>query len=193
MRGRKERKAGAGNERAFGPFAFIAGIVAVVLWAVFSATARRRAAQNSAWAEAAAVLGVSARPASLTRRHALGGVVQGFQLGVEQEKDDDSVITIFTLGFSGAGLDYRLRPESGWSRFGRRLGLADPEVGDAAFDEAVRIKASDPDRLAAFLTSRRRSVAAAFLVSAGQPTIRDGEVELRRGGTPDAAGERDEL
>jgi hypothetical protein len=166
------------------PFAIVAGIVGIVLGVAVSAHGRTIAARNAAWAEAAEVLGVSARPASFTKRHRLEGMIDGFRLSVEQLHDDDSVITVFRLDFHGAGIEYRLRPESGLSRFGRRLGLGDPEVGDAAFDEAVRIKAPAPERLATFLTSRRRSVATAFLSSTGRPTIRDGEVELRRGGTP---------
>ena len=165
------------------PLLVLAGVVGAV-WSGVSAYRSRVGALNAVWSEAAVALGVESSPASFLARHGLGGTIDGFPLSVDQESDNDSVVTVFSLGFDGPGFPFRLRPESGWTRLGRRLGLRDPEVGDAAFDEATRVKTGDPDRLAVYLTARRRSVASAFLGSAAGTAIEDAEVRVRWSGTP---------
>ncbi|MDX1689404.1 MAG: hypothetical protein R3290_00135 [Acidimicrobiia bacterium] len=171
------------------PFFLAAVIVGIVIWA-FARLARRATDRaNDAWEEAADRLGLRAVPAGLASFHEMTGDIAGLAIDVHQERHDDTTVTVFTASFGEAGLPFRLRAESGWTRLASWFGVRDVAVGDAVFDEMVRVKADDPDHLAVHLDADRRAAAVAFLGAWDAATIRDGVVEVRRGVTVDDADE----
>lgn len=151
---------------------------------VLRAVARSVRSRNADWQTAADLLGLRPTPATLLlRRPEMAGSIDGHHTRVALERSDDATETVFSVSFRGARIKFRLRAKSGWTRLIGLIGIRDVEVGDAVFDEAVRVTTKHPDRLAAFLTPQRRAVAAAFLGEYRNSEIASGELRYRRRGT----------
>jgi hypothetical protein len=150
---------------------------------------REEAAMGAEWAHFAERDRFAFDPA----RRVLTGAFQGLESHVLTRSTPTALWNQVLLGLpTDTGLHVDVTPESGFTRFANVIGFSDIEVGDAAFDRALRLKGA-PAPLVQALFAREESRASALglvskygrfsvhgrFLTLGTPRVATTEAELR--------------
>lgn len=137
------------------PFLFMIGAGALV--AIGGVSIQRA---RTAWAEAAARLGLSMASSSLWTGSSMSGRVREIDVRVHTEQrgsgDSRSTYTVYEANYWADGPAVSIKRERGLGIMKRLLRSTDVVVGDPAFDDAVVIDGPDAEAIRDFLTPTRR-------------------------------------
>ncbi len=123
--------------------------------------AREEAFMRSSWAQFAE----QERLAFDAPRRSLSGSFQGFETRVLTRSTPTAIWTQFVLCLpTDTGMRVDVAPESGLTRFANVIGFSDIEVGDAAFDRALRLKGNPAPLVRAFFAREEARAQALQLV-----------------------------
>ncbi len=123
-----------------------------------------RSHQNTvaAWNRAARELHLEIQQRTGFSKPIITGTLQSLPVRIDtytqRSGNNSTTYTRYQVRYPSAGFDFKLSREGGFSTFvGRFLGIKDQQVGDPLFDEAFKVKTSDPNRLQALLTPSVRN------------------------------------
>ena len=134
------------------------------------------------WTKAADALGIDIKPGSIFSLPRLNGLVSDRVVSVHtfqsSSGNNQQRYTRFEVTYPSIGLGLELSRQTKVSGFFRRMvGMQDVEIGDPAFDDAFVVKASDPHRLAVFLSGQRRTTLSRLLAT--YPTMKVTDTSVR--------------
>jgi hypothetical protein len=173
-------------ERLLIPFFF--AVVAVIAVAA-SATSRRHESQ---WRAAAEQLQLGYQAGRMLSRPKIAGDVGGLTVTIDVSSSSsgssNSVRTRYRIGYPPLGLDLRMSRQTGFARAAALFGMSDTTIGDAEFDEAFSIRTSDPQRLAARLSSPTRRLLFDLVSEYKTLKITDEQLSYEKSGVERDAG-----
>ncbi|MFW2338828.1 MAG: hypothetical protein ACN4GK_02155, partial [Acidimicrobiia bacterium] len=134
------------------------------------------------WAEAADALGIDINTGSIFSLPRLHGLVSDQVVSVHtfqsSSGNNQQRYTRFEVTYPSIGLGLELSRQTKVGGFFRRMvGMQDVEIGDPAFDDAFVVNASDPHRLAVFLSGQRRTTLSRLLAT--YPTMKVTDTSVR--------------
>jgi hypothetical protein len=143
-------------------------VFVVVLVIAFKANAKERAARLAAWAAFAEARGLRMAGADPHIVGELDGVSVTIDTFTKSSTDSDGTTRTTTYtrvgawAPSGLQLEVKVYPEHVFSGLGKMLGFQDVTSGDAAFDDAMVVKASNEDGARTLLVAGVRRKLRAF-------------------------------
>lgn len=157
-------------------------IIGVIAAIAIGFTKNRNQQINQSWNRVAQELDLSLRHAALGTKPQLSGFVEGHDLTVDIDKKrrgkSNTPWTRFRLGMSPLGLGLKLRSEGFFGGISKAFGAQDIQVGDATFDDKIRVQGSSEAMMREYLTPERRRTIQHFLSSFKGAVITDDEISL---------------
>lgn len=134
-------------------FIVIAG--AITLFAYMSGSKA-----NTAWDDAARALDLTRSPGSAFSSGQIAGTIDGVRIDVNTETrgsgDNRKTFTVYSAILPVAGPNVDIRREGNARFFHKLFGGEDLTVGDALFDDAVRVDGANPANVRDYLSPARR-------------------------------------
>ena len=139
---------------AFFFVAFVAGIIAVTLWA----SEKELRETNDAWEQAAAGLGAKFKRAKLAEQRSIEGKVRDCTIEVSEVPQGKGVKTRFEVLCRGIPTGLALRGEGGAAGLKKLFTGEDVQLGDPPFDAMVNVTGPEDTALAALGHQARRAL-----------------------------------
>jgi hypothetical protein len=156
----------------------IIGVIALVL----AAANQQHKRITAIWGEVARRLGIQLEPGSWSSNPKLIGTLNGIPLHVDsytrRHGNTSTTYTRYQVRYPPSGFDFTLKREGGLTKIGHLFGISDVEIGDRLFDDAFKIKTSDPARLQQLLTPSVRSGLFRLMASFPPVVISDGHIGM---------------
>ena len=140
-------------------FFLFAIIGLVVAGAAFASMAKKRAAANAAWREAASRLRLLFKPGDLVTGPKIVGTLHGCQVSVATftKQSDKAKWTRYRVELrTSHPHNLEIRQQGFLAGILKAFGQPDIEVGDLEFDARLNVRGSDPEAIRAFLNPLRR-------------------------------------
>jgi len=105
-----------------------------------------------------------------------------FILDAHTVKTGDSYKTYTRMRIQVPGLPegFGIRRETGFDRLGKKLGLADIQIGDSEFDKSFIIKGADEEKVKTYLNQERRHALIRYLDELESFEIKDGFLAVEK-------------
>ncbi len=163
------------------PILFALAVIALV--AVLLIQARQRTI--GVWTAVANQLGLDISIPGRFSRPTITGTLNGLPVRIDtyvtRSGNNSTTHTRYQVRYPSPGFSFELKREGGLSSFiGKFLGIKDTQVGDPLFDGAFKVKTSNQQRLAAFLTPSVRSGLYRLMASYPNAVITEDHIGMTR-------------
>ncbi len=157
-------------------------LLAIVLIGYLAWKSHQRTVET--WRRVGSELGLGVAIKGGLSRPVISGNVNGLPVTIDtytqRSGNSSTTYTRYRVGFPPLGVGLKLQRESGFSFFGKLLGIEDVQVGDPVFDGAVKIETSNRARLLELLTPSVRSGLFRLLASYPRAIITDGDITVTK-------------